>query len=84
MKRIRAIFKKFSNSRDFGIFRQIPLNVSGELYTSPMPFGAYDYGSRLLRIYRKNKIEHVFVLVNDTELAKKKSTMKKPKASRAT
>lgn len=66
------IFKKLlSKDCDSGIFRQIPLNVPGKLYTSPMPFGAYDHGSRLLDIYKRNKIEHVFLLVTDVELKKK-------------
>lgn len=65
---MRNIFKRFLKDQDLGIFRRIPLNVPGELYTSPVPFGAYDHGSRLLNIYKKNKIEHVFMLVSDSGL----------------
>lgn len=71
MALIEKIFKRPFYNQDSGIFRQIPLNVPGKLYTSPMPFGAYDYGNRLLNIYKKNKIQHVFLLVTDTELKKK-------------
>lgn len=71
MKRIGRIFKNLFHDRNSGIFRRIPLNTPGRLYTSPMPFGAYDYGSHLLKIYKKNKISHVFLLVTDTELKNK-------------
>ena len=71
MTRIKRIFKDLFHDHDSGVFRQIPLNTPGKLYTSPMPFGAYDYGSRLLKIYKKNKIEHVLMLVTDTELENK-------------
>jgi len=33
-----------------------------------MPFGAYDRGNRILGIYRKNRIDHVIMLVTDSEL----------------
>ena len=68
MPGFKRIFKDLFHDHDSGVFRQIPLNTPGRLYTSPMPFGAYDYGSRLLKIYKKNKIEHVLMLVTDTEL----------------
>ncbi|MGA1864448.1 MAG: dual specificity protein phosphatase family protein [bacterium] len=71
MELIEKIFKWLFHNQDSGIFRQILLNAPGKLYTSPMPFGAYDYGNRLLNIYKKNKIQHVFLLVTDTELKKK-------------
>ncbi len=61
---------EFSNS-DPGVFREIPLDLPGHLYTSPMPFGAYDRGSRLLKIYKKNHIQHVFVLATDKEIENK-------------
>ncbi|MGA1874297.1 MAG: hypothetical protein ACMUIA_01685 [bacterium] len=67
----KRIFKGYFQDQDAGIFRQIPLNTPGRLYTSPMPFGAYDYGCRLLKIYKKNKINHVFMLVTDNELKNK-------------
>ncbi|MGA1824014.1 MAG: dual specificity protein phosphatase family protein [bacterium] len=67
----KSLFKNLFHNDDAGFFRQVPLNIHGKLYTSPMPFGAYDRGSRLFAIYKKNKIEHVFVLVTDTELKKK-------------
>ena len=71
MELIEKIFKRLFYNHDSGIFRQIPLNVPGKLFTSPMPFGAYDYGNRLLNVYKKNKIQHVFILATDTELKKK-------------
>ena len=56
---------------DSGIFREVPLNVKGGLYVSPMPYGAYDPGSRVYKLYLKHKIDHVFIVVTDEELAKK-------------
>ena len=64
---VDALFRK----RDSGIFREIPLNVPGRLFTSPMPSGAYDPGNRLLKAYEHHGIQHVFVLVTDSELQKK-------------
>jgi len=60
----------FKNQSD-GIFRQIPLKIPGKLFTSPMPSGAYDRHNRLLKIYQKHSIDHVFILVTDEELKKK-------------
>ena len=50
---------------------RIPLAVSGRLYVSPMPFGPYDPLNRLLKVYKKNRIEFAIMLVTDGELAKK-------------
>lgn len=50
---------------------RIPLDVKGKLYCSPMPFGPYDPGNALLKIYKQKKIEFVVMLVTDVELAKK-------------
>lgn len=50
---------------------QIPLDVKGKLFVSPMPFGPYDPGNALLKVYKKNKIQFVVMLVTDVELAKK-------------
>ncbi len=50
---------------------RIPLEVKGKLYVSPMPFGPYDPGNALLKIYRHNRIEFVVMLVTDVELARK-------------
>ncbi len=49
----------------------IPLKTKGRLFVSPMPFGPYDPGNRLLKIYTKNKIEFVVMLVTDAEIEKK-------------
>ena len=56
---------------DEGVFRRIPLSSPGHLYVSPMPFGAYDRGNRILKIYQRNRIEHVIMLVTEEELEKK-------------
>ena len=52
-------------------FRHIPLPTQGKLYASPMPFGAYDRESRLLKIYRQCQINHVLMIVTDEELKQK-------------
>jgi protein-tyrosine phosphatase len=50
---------------------RIPLDVKGQLYASPMPYGPYDRGNTLLKIYKQHRIEFVVVLVTDAELEKK-------------
>ncbi len=50
---------------------RIPLDAKGKLYVSPMPFGPYDPGNALLKVYKKNHIQFVVMLVTDVELAKK-------------
>lgn len=50
---------------------QIPLNIKGKLFVSPMPFGPYDRGNRLMKLYQKHHIEFVVVLVTDSELKQK-------------
>jgi protein-tyrosine phosphatase len=50
---------------------RIPLEVKGRLYVSPMPFGPYDPGNALMKIYKKHRIGFVVMLVTDVELAKK-------------
>ena len=50
---------------------QIPLKVKGKLFVSPMPFGPYDPGNALFKVYRQNRIQFVVVLVTDAELEKK-------------
>ena len=71
MNFITKFFNQLLPDQDEGLFRRIPLSVQGELYVSPMPYGAYDPGNQVFRIYRKHKIDHVFVLVTDKELARK-------------
>jgi len=66
-----GLISYFQEKREGGIFREIPLDSRGRLYTSPMPSGAYDRGIGLLRIYGKHRINHVFPLVTDGELEKK-------------
>ena len=50
---------------------RIPLKTKGKLYVSPMPFGPYDPGNTLLKIYKQTQIKFVVMLVTDEELAKK-------------
>ena len=71
MNFIRRFLNQLVPNEDEGLFRRIPLSLPGELYVSPMPFGAYDPGNLVFKIYLRNKIDHVFVLVTDAELARK-------------
>ncbi len=68
---MKSILQNMFGDKDSGIFREIPINMPGKLFTSPMPTGAYDPGNRLLKVYVKNRIDHVFLLVTDIELEKK-------------
>ena len=71
MNIIQNLSKLFGQDKDSGIFREIPIKLNGRLFVSPMPYGAYDPGNRIFKIYRQNKIDHVFILVTDDELKKK-------------
>lgn len=64
-----SLFHRLFGPRDDGVFRRIPLQSSGRLYASPMPFGAYDRGNRVLGIYKRNRIDHVMMLVTEEELS---------------
>ncbi len=50
---------------------QIPLKTKGKLFVSPMPFGPYDPGNALLKVYKQNRIKFVVMLVTDVEISKK-------------
>lgn len=50
---------------------RIPLDAKGKLFVSPMPFGPYDPGNALLKIYKKNQIKFVVMLVTDAEIQRK-------------
>lgn len=50
---------------------RIPLDVKGRLYISPMPYGPYDPGNALLKVYSRHRITHAIMLVTDAELKKK-------------
>jgi len=54
-----------------GIFRTIPLRTRGKLFVSPMPFGAYDTGNRVLELYRHNRVGHVIILATEEEIRRK-------------
>jgi len=71
VKRFHFLLGRVLKKRHEGIFRHIPLKTQGKLFTSPMPSGAYDKRNQLLKIYKMNGIDHVFVLVTDEELQKK-------------
>lgn len=53
------------------ICERIPLEVKGRLFVSPMPFGPYDPGNKLLKVYQQQRIEFAIMLVTDAELEKK-------------
>lgn len=48
----------------------MPLDVPGELYVSPMPYGRYDR-ERVFRKYLRQKIQKVVVLLSDDEIARR-------------
>ena len=50
---------------------QIPLKTKERLVVSPMPFGPYDPGNTLMKVYSQQRIKFVVMLVTDVELAKK-------------
>jgi len=52
-------------------FVRLPLDVKGRLYVSPMPYGPYDPGNALFKVYLRNRIEFVVALTTDVEMAKK-------------
>ena len=64
------VYRRVVHDAD-GIFRHIPLHSKGRLHVSPMPFGAYDTGNRVLALYRQNKVAHVYVLATDEEIKRK-------------
>ena len=68
---IALSFEDFLKPSDSGIFREIPVNTPGKLFTSPMPTGAYDKGKKLFSIIKKHQVSHVFPLVTDGEIEKK-------------
>jgi len=58
-------------------FCRVPLDVPGELYVSPMPYGRYDR-ERVFRYFLREKIEKVVVLLSDEEIARRcKKDLKK-------
>lgn len=50
---------------------RIPLDIKGRLYVSPMPYGPYDPGNALMKVYRQLSISFAIMLVTDDELKKK-------------
>ena len=50
---------------------RIPLDVKGRLYVSPMPYGPYDRGNKLMKVYSQHRIAYAIMLVTDEELKKK-------------
>ncbi|MDC7125578.1 MAG: dual specificity protein phosphatase family protein [Spirochaetales bacterium] len=49
----------------------IPLQTTGKLYTSPMPYSCYDTGHRVIKNYLDKNIDMVFSLVTDKEVKEK-------------
>lgn len=68
---IRAWIDRLSSHPESGVFRLIPTSTRGSLFVSPMPFGAYDKGNRLLRSYRSHHVREVFILTDDEEVRRK-------------
>lgn len=62
-----SLLKDSSSSRSF---TRIPLNVPGELFASPMPYGRYDT-EKVFRFFRQEEIQHVVVLLSDMEIKKR-------------
>jgi len=52
-------------------FVRIPAACPGRLYASPMPYGPYDPFNRLIREYRRSRIDTVVPLVTDEEVEQK-------------
>lgn len=63
--------ERIVQQRNSGVFRHIPLGTKGKLYASPMPYGAYDKGSRLLKIYSQCHVGHVLMVLTEEEIEKK-------------
>lgn len=51
-------------------FCRIPLDVPGELFVSPMPYGRYD-NQRVFRFFKQEEIQRVVVLLSDAEIKKR-------------
>lgn len=51
-------------------FCRLPLDVPGELYVSPMPYGRYD-SERVFRFFKQEEIQRVVVLLSDREIKKR-------------
>lgn len=68
---LRRLRERIVQRQNSGVFRHIPLDTKGKLYASPMPYGAYDPGTRLLKIYKKCHVDHVIMVITDEELHKK-------------
>ena len=68
---LRDWYLKFVGLPDDGIFRELPLDLPNRVFTSPMPFGAYDKRNCLLKLYEQAGVKHVFMFVTDEEIKKK-------------
>jgi len=66
--KLSKLVSRLSFTRKPGIIRQIPLHTKGDLFVSPMPYGAYDTGNKLLGLYRQHRVNHVFILVSNEEI----------------
>ena len=50
---------------------RLPFDFPGQVYRSPMPFGAFDPGQVVLELYRQAGVEVVVMLVSDQEAQEK-------------
>lgn len=69
--RIRSVIDQLAPHPEAGIFRHIPTSTRGDLFVSPMPFGAYDKGNRLIHSYKSHHVREVFILTDDDEIQRK-------------
>lgn len=60
----------FQPSSSSTSFTRIPLNVPGELFASPMPYGRYD-SERVFKRFKQEEIQHVVILLSDREIKKR-------------
>jgi protein-tyrosine phosphatase len=49
------------------LFTEIPLDLPGKIYRSPMPFGPYDPKNQVWMLYHDHKIKLVVILVEKQE-----------------
>jgi nicotinamide-nucleotide amidase len=63
-----GLFPSYSSSSTS--FCRIPLDVPGELFVSPMPYGRYD-SQRVFRHFKQEEIQRVVILLSDQEIKKR-------------
>jgi nicotinamide-nucleotide amidase len=63
-----GLFQSYSYSSTS--FCRIPLDVPGELFVSPMPYGRYD-NQRVFKYFKQEEIQRAVVLLSDREIKKR-------------